>query len=52
MLDLLNDRKCERERLYYGFVEMWEQLRQEQFFENLQVVVSGPPLRRTDPGVH
>ena len=52
MLDLLNDRKCEMDRLYYGFVEIWEQLRQEQFFENLQVVVSGPPLRLTDPGVH
>jgi CHAD domain-containing protein len=48
VLDLLNDRKCERDRLYHVFVEMSEQLRHEQFFENLQVIVSGPPHFLTD----
>lgn len=46
--DLLDDRKQERDRLYHGFVEMWEGLREAQFFENLQLVVARPP----PPGDH
>jgi CHAD domain-containing protein len=51
MLDLLNDRTYERDRRYHAFVEMWEHLRQEQFFENLQLVVSGAPPGRAGSGI-
>lgn len=45
--NLLDNRKQERDRLYHGFVEMWEGLRGAQFFENLQLVVA----RQSPPGI-
>ena len=50
ILELLEDRKKERERLYRAFVGQWDELRRTRFFENLRWMVAGHLLRPGEAG--